>query len=382
MRIAQIAPPWIPIPPKTYGGTESVIADLIEEQIAQGHDVTLFAPGDARTSAKLVSFIPRSLREEGIPWADAHKAYYHLQQSIEAASSQDFDIIHTHLSTYTGLFLFPLTANLATPHITTLHSRFPFDHIQNWTGDADAYFLKQWGAQVPLVAISENARNEVPPGAHVVEVIYNGISMLQYMLARKPVDRYLIWLGRFMPEKGPHLAIQAARRAGRPLILAGTIDRASQESMRYFHEIIEPQIDQEHVRYFGPANRRQKIDLFSRAYGFLNPIEWEEPFGMVMIEAMALGCPVISFSRGAAPELILQGETGFLVQNLEEMIERIPDLAQIDRARTREHVERNFSARTMAENYVKLYRRMAYPLSGEKIAQHQVGNNGFGSEVS
>jgi glycosyltransferase involved in cell wall biosynthesis len=362
MKIAQIAPPWLAIPPKTYGGTESVVADLIEEQIALGHDVTLFAPGDARTSARLVSYISRSLREEGVPWVDSFKAYYFLQRSIEAASSQDFDIIHMHLSAPADLYLFPLSANLTTPHVTTLHSRFPFDRVQSWRGDADTYFLERWGASVPLVAISESARREVPPAANVVGVVYNGISTKQYGPSTKARGDYLAWLGRFTPDKGPHLACEAARRAGKLLILAGTIDRAQQESMRYFHEVIEPLIDNQHVRYIGPANRKQKIDLFSRAYGFLNPIEWEEPFGMVMIEAMALGCPVISFSRGAAPELVLQGETGFLVQNLEEMVERIPQLAQIDRERTRQHVERSFSARVMADHYVRLYQRLRYPL--------------------
>ncbi len=364
MKIAQIAPPWIPVPPKTYGGTESIIEDLVEEQLALGHDVTLFAPGDARTSARLVSFIPRSLREEGVPWTADHKAYYHLQQAIEVASSQDFDIIHTHLSAYGDLFLFPLTANLATPHVTTLHSRFPFDQVQSWRGDADTYYLKRWGANVPLVAISESARRGLPPEVCVAGVVYNGLSTKLYVPRAKPRGDYLVWLGRFMPEKGPHLACEAARRVGRPLILAGTIDRGHHESMRYFHEIIEPQIDHQHIRYVGPVNRRQKIDLFSRAYGFLNPIEWEEPFGMVMIEAMALGCPVISFARGAAPELIVHGETGFLVQDLEEMIQTIPQLDQIDRAHTREHVERNFSARAMADNYVKLYQHACASAGG------------------
>src|SRR5205807_6229492 len=155
-------------------------------------------------------------------------------------------------------------------------------------------------------------------------------------------------------EKGAHLAIEVAKRAGVPIVLAGTIDRYRQDAMRYFHEEIEPQIDNEKVKYIGPVNMKQKVSLLSRARGFLNPIEWEEPFGMVMLEAMALGCPVISFTRGAASELVVDGETGFLVQDLDEMIQAIPRIDEIDREITRRHVERNFSAQRMAENYTQV----------------------------
>jgi glycosyltransferase involved in cell wall biosynthesis len=358
MKIAQIAPPWLPIPPKTYGGTERVIADLVEEQVAQGHDVTLFAPGDAHTSARLVSFFPTSLREQGVPWSAHLRAYYHLEQAVEAVKAHDVDIVHTHLSSSADLYLFPLTASLGRPHVTTLHSRFPFDRVNQWTGDADDFYLKQWAPSVPIVTISEHARAEAPSQLRMVGVVHNGLSLQQFVPTGEPRDEYLVWLGGFTPEKGPHLACEAARRAGRPLVLAGTIDCAMQKSMSYFHEVIEPQIDQQQVRYIGPVTQKQKIDLLSRAYGFLNPIQWEEPFGMVMIEAMALGCPVISFARGAAPELIMHGETGFLAHTIEEMVQFILQLAQVDREFTRTHVKCNFSARTMANNYAKVYQHL------------------------
>ncbi len=367
MKIAHIAPPWLPIPPKNYGGTESVIADLVEEQVAQGHDVTLYAPGNTSTSARLVSFFQTPLREQEVPWSAHLLAYYHLEQSVEAVQADDFDIVHTHLSASSDLFIFPLTAPLLVPHVTTLHGRFPFDRVQNWMGKADAYYLQKWGSSVPVVTISQHARAEAPAQLWVVGVVYNGISMKQYRPTSKVRSDYLVWLGRFMPEKGPHLAIEAARRAQRPLVLAGTIDRALQESQRYFHEIIEPQIDQQQVRYIGPVNRKRKVDLLSRAYGFLNPIQWEEPFGMVMIEAMALGCPVISFARGAAPELVVHGETGFLVHNVDEMVQCIPLLAGIDRQATREHVERAFSARTMAQNYLRVYHQLL-PTTQQRVS--------------
>jgi glycosyltransferase involved in cell wall biosynthesis len=358
VKIAQIAPPWISIPPKNYGGTESVLSTLVEEQVAQGHDVTLFAPGDAKTSAKLVSFFPQSLLQEGVPWSMHLKAFYHLQKALEQIRDQDFDIVHTHLSSSTDLYVFPLTATLAVPHITTLHSHFPFDHTSDGrAGDADHYYM-DWASSVPIVAISESARVQEKLPLNFVGVVYNGIDMSQYSSPKKKKSDFFVWLGRFAREKGAHLAIEAAQRADVPIVLAGTIDRSLQNSRRYFSDAIEPRIDGERVKYIGPVNMKQKLSLLSRARGFLNPIEWEEPFGMVMIEAMAMGCPVISFARGAAPEIVVHGQTGFLVQHIDEMVQSIPKIDEIDQEMTRSHVEHNFSARMMAKRYLQVYEKV------------------------
>ncbi len=359
MKIAQIAPPWITIPPKNYGGTESVVSNLVEAQVAQGHEVTLFAPRDAKTSAKLVSFLPKPLLEEGVPWHMHLKAFYHLQKALEQVREQDFDIVHTHLSTGSDMYIFPLTATLATPHVTTLHSTFPFDRGPGgWVGDADNYYM-DWAPSVPVVAISESARAQVKLPLHFVGVVHHGIDMNQYRPPRgKKRENFLVWLGRFFPEKGPHVAIEVAKQVQRPLVLAGTIDRHMKASVSYFHEQIEPEIDNEQIRYIGPVNMKQKVSLLSRAHGFLNPIQWEEPFGMVMIEAMALGCPVISFDRGSAPEIVVHGETGFLVHNAAEMAQYVPRIDQIDREALRRYVEEHFSAQVMAENYVKIYEQV------------------------
>ncbi|HYT35813.1 MAG TPA: glycosyltransferase family 4 protein [Ktedonobacteraceae bacterium] len=357
MKIAHIAPPWIPIPPKNYGGTEVVVYNLVEEQVAQGHDVTLFAPGDARTSARLVSFFSKFLLEEGVPWTAHLKAYYHLHKSIEYIKEHDFDIVHTHLSSSSDMYIFPLTAPLATPHVTTLHSRFPFDRVQSWMGNADEYYM-EWAPSVPIVAISESARAEVPYPLNFVGVVHHGIPMQVFVPSTKKVGDFFVWLGRFIPDKGTHLAIEAAKEAGVKIVLAGTIDRHQQESINYFHQVIEPQIDNEQVKYVGPVNMKKKISLLSRARAFLNPIEWEEPFGMVMIEAMALGCPVISFARGAAPEIVVHRKTGFLVHDVAEMVRFISRIDEIDREVTRMHVERNFSARVMCKKYVKIYKNV------------------------
>jgi glycosyltransferase involved in cell wall biosynthesis len=358
MKIAQIAPPWLQVPPKQYGGTESVLHSLVEKQVAQGHDVTLFAPGDTKTSARLVSFFPKSLLEQGVPWSAHLKAYYHLKKSVDQVREEGFDIVHSHLSSSADLYLFPLTALLGTPHVTTLHSHFPFDHTPSgWVGDADRYYM-DWAPDVPIVAISETARKQETYPLDFVGVVYNGLDMDQYQTKGRKREDFFAWLGRFTPEKGPHLAIEAAKRANVPLVLAGTIDRYMATSVSYFNEQIKPQVDKDQIKYIGPVNMKQKVRLLSRACGFLNPIQWEEPFGMVMIEAMALGCPVISFDRGAAPEIVVNGETGFLVRDLDEMVKFIPRIEEIDRNYLHTYVEQHFSARIMAEKYTEVYEQV------------------------
>jgi len=358
MKIAHIAPPWITIPPKNYGGTEVVLYNLVEEQVAQGHDVTLFAAGDAKTSAKLVSFFPHSLLDSGVPWQGHLKAYYHLHKTVEYIKDHDFDIVHTHLSSSSDMYLFPLLAHVDVPHVMTLHSHFPFDRVQGWTGDADAYYM-EWAATVPMVLISEQARANTTLPLEIVDVVHHGLPMQHFQATSEQPENYAVWLGRFVPEKGPHLAIEAARKAGLPIVLAGTIDKHIEESVNYFDQEIKPLLDNTHVKYVGPVDMAQKVDLLSRARVMLNPIQWEEPFGMVMIEAMAVGCPVIAFDRGAASEIIAHGTSGFLVDTLDEMVQHIARVDELARVAVHAHVERNFTARVMAEKYVKVYKKVA-----------------------
>lgn len=358
MKIAHIAPPWFSIPPKNYGGTEIVLYNLIEEQVAQGHDVTLLAPGDARTSARLVSFFPQSLIDSGIPWQAHLKAFYHLYKAVEYVKDHAFDIVHTHLSSAADMYLFPLTLQLAAPLVVTLHSRFPFDRVQSWIGDADQYYM-QWATSVPMVAISESARAEVPHKLNFVGVVHHGLSMEVFRPTVEQPEDFFVWLGRIIPDKGTHLAIQAARQAGVRLIIAGNVDQHLPEAVAYFEQQIAPQVDGQQISYVGPVNMQQKIDLLSRARGMLNPLQWEEPFGMVMLEAMALGCPVIVFARGAAPEIVAHRVSGFLVQNVDEMVQYIARIDELDRHIVRAYVEQNFSVRTMVEKYTSIYKRVS-----------------------
>src|SRR6266702_4345452 len=219
MKIGQIAPPWITIPPRNYGGTENVVYTLVEEQVAQGHEVTLFAPGDAQTSAKHVSFFPKSLLAAGESWQAHLKAFYHFHCAVEYLKEHDFDVVHTHLSSASDLYLFPLLTQLATPHVTTLHSPFPFDAASgSKLGATDAYYMR-WLSTVPMVAISESARAEAPKELHFVGVVHNGLPMNDFRpTGRKRAD-FFGWLGRFARAKGP-------------IVLAGTIDCYRQESVR------------------------------------------------------------------------------------------------------------------------------------------------------
>jgi glycosyltransferase involved in cell wall biosynthesis len=357
MKIAHIAPPWIAIPPNDYGGTETFLYNLIEEQVAQGHDVTLLAPGDAQTSAKLVSFFPQALHDSGVSWMAHLKAYYHIHKAIDYIRMHHFDIVHANLSSSADMYNFPLAANLPLPMVTTLHTPFPFDRVQSWTGDADRYYL-EWLSNVPIVAISESAQAQVPYDLNFAGVVYHGLPMNIFKPTVELPENFLMWLGRITPEKGTHHAISAAKAANIPLVLAGTVDPHALEAVQYFEEMIKPQIDNERVKYIGPINLQQKIDLLSHARGLLNPIEWEEPFGMVMIEAMSVGCPVISFARGAASEIVVHGKSGFLVHDVAEMVHFIPRVDKLARKAVRAHVERKFSVSIMANNYMKIYKRV------------------------
>ncbi len=223
-----------------------------------------------------------------------------------------------------------------------------------------------------MVAISENARKDASYPLNFVSIVHHGLPMIFFRQIVKEPENFVIWLGRFVPEKGAHLAIKAAREAGVPLVLAGIIDKHIMESVNYFEERIKPYIDGEQIQYIGPVNTKQKINLLSRARGFFNPIQWEEPFGMVMIEAMAVGCPVISFARGAAPEIIAQGESGFLVNTLAEMIACVPQLIALDRTAVRDHALQHFSVRAMEQAYASVYRKV---IASAKVKAIRVTSN-------
>ena len=243
----------------------------------------------------------------------------------------------------------------------TLHSRFPFDRVHRhesvWIGDADAFFM-EWASSVHLVAISQTASEDVPSELKFAGVVHHGLPSAQFQPTVNQPEDFFIWIGLFAPDKSPHLAIEAANKARVPIRLAGIIDYERPDSISYFENMIKPQIDQQQVQYIGPVDMQQKIDLLSRAKGFLNPLAWDEPFGMTMIEAVAVGCPVITFSRGAAPEIVADHKSGFLVQDVSGMASAIAKISQLDRTAIRRSAEERFSSRAMAEKYRDLYQKV------------------------
>ena len=338
MRIAQVAPLAESVPPKLYGGTERVVSWLTEELVASGHDVTLFASGDSATSAALVPVWPRATRLSRPP-PDPHLVYAALLERLAAMAAR-FDVIHCHI----GWLHLPLLRRLGGPFLTTLHGRLDLPHL--------ATTLESFG-DAPFVSISDNQR--VPaPGLHWLGTVYHGLppALLKPSLA---ANGSLAFLGRMTPDKGPEVAIRLARAAGRRLRIAAKIPRGEN---RYFKTRIEPLLEGRNVEFLGEVDEAGKQEFLGQAAALLFPIDWPEPFGLVMIEAMACGTPVIALRRGSVPEIIEDGVTGFVVDSEEEALAAIGRVDQLDRRGVRAAFERRFTAGRMAADYVALYERL------------------------
>jgi glycosyltransferase involved in cell wall biosynthesis len=336
LRIAQVAPLAESVPPKLYGGTERVVAWLSEELIALGHDVTLFASGDSATSARLVPAWPRALRL-GRPKADPAVAEAALLELIGQHARQ-FDVIHCHIN-WTHL---PLLTRLGVPFVTTLHNRLDTPGLP----DAVSRF-----PTAPFISISNDQRTPLA-GANWLGTIYHGLPA-DSLRPSLTAGSYLAFLGRLTAEKGPEAAIRLARAASMPLRIAAKVPRAERG---YFKEQIEPLVDGKQIQLIGEVNERTKEDFLANAAALLFPIDWPEPFGLVMIETMACGTPVIAFRRGSVPEVVEHGVTGFIVDDEEQALQAIKQLRELDRGRVRDGFERRFTARRMAEDYVRRYR--------------------------
>jgi glycosyltransferase involved in cell wall biosynthesis len=339
MHIAQIAPLAECVPPKLYGGTERVIAWLTDELIDLGHQVTLFASGDSTTRAQLVPVWPRALRL-GRPRTDPMAAHAAMLEAM-ALRAGEFDVIHCHID-WTPL---PLLSRHSTPFLTTVHGRLDLPGLST---------VVQKFPSARFVSISDNQRVPLKE-ANWLGTVYHGMpaALLQPSFAE---GRYLAFLGRLTSEKGPEAAIRIARRTGAQLRIAAKLPRGEQG---YFKEKLEPLIDGVQVRITGEVNDRTKQDFLGGAAALLFPIHWPEPFGLVMIEAMACGTPVIAFRSGSVPEVIEDGVTGFIVESEEEAIDAIRHrLPKLDRRKVRAGFERRFTARRMAEDYVRHYQAL------------------------
>lgn len=337
MRIAQIAPLSVSVPPGRYGGTERVIHDLTEGLVARGHAVTLFASGDSHTSARLVPSVPRALWQE--PAADALAADF-LQHAEVFRRAGEFDLIHAH----TGYRAFPYVAHAPAAVVTTQHGRVDVAELR-------AIFRAFPEAQ--MVSISR-AQQADAPDANWVANIYHGLALQDYPFNARGGEG-LVFVSRLSAQKAPHVAIDVAVEAGLPITLAGRIDPGEQD---YFEREVRPRLAHPLVRFAGEVTEEQKLRLLGGARALLFPIDWPEPFGIVMTEAMACGTPVIARPRGSVPEVIVDGTTGFLADSRQALVESVRAVHRLDRAACRRHVEAHFSVAAMTQQYEDLYRHL------------------------
>ncbi len=361
MRIAQIAPLAEAVPPKLYGGTERVVSWLTEALVEQGHDVTLFASGDSVTSAKLESVWPRGLRLDG--HIRDQNALHTVMLETVARRAQEFDLLHFHLDYHP----FSLFSRQRTPFVTTLHGRLDLPELQP---------VFEVFPTAPLVSIS-NAQRLPLPNAHWIGTVQHGLPAGLLKPASIP-QTYLGFLGRISPEKGLDRAIEIAVASGLPLKIAAKVDSADAE---YFQTIIRPLLDYPGVEFIGEIGDGEKAHFLSGAIGLLVPIDWPEPFGLVMIEAMACGTPVIAFNRGSVPEIVDDGLTGFIVRDVAEAVAMVPRLSHLSRTAVRQRFETRFTARRMADDYLELYRKLAVlrKISATRPSMRQT--NGLGTVV-
>jgi glycosyltransferase involved in cell wall biosynthesis len=334
LRIVVLAPPWYPIPPRGYGGIEAMCHLLVEGLVRRGHSVTLIGAGEARTSA---TYLRMTQEPQFARLGHALPSVLHSALAAEAIEALRPDLVHDH--TLSG----PLLARgRRTPTILTAHGPA--------TEELGAYY-RALGSTVGLVAISE-AQRRAAPDLPWAATIHNGVDVDRFRV-RAEKDDFLLFLGRMSPDKAPHLAAEVARRAGRPMLIAAKCEEPAER--RYFEQVVRPVLGKD-VEYVGQARGEDKIDLLSRASALLMPIQWDEPFGIVMVEALASGTPVIGLRRGSVPEIVDDGRTGFVCANLDEMVDSVGRLDEIDGGACRRAAAVRFDASVMVDGYEAVYR--------------------------
>ncbi len=338
MRIAQVAPLFESVPPKLYGGTERVVSYLTEELVRLGHDVTLFASGDSETAARLIAPCKRALRLDTSCKDQLVHQLLELEQVAGQASRSD--VIHYHVD----CLHLPLARRLNVPHVTTLHGSLEGPDLVPFYREFD---------EVPLISISDSQR--VPlPFVNWQKTIHHGLPAGLHHFRPQP-GAYLAFLGRISPEKRPDRAIEIARRVGLPLKIAAKVDSKDAE---YFKRVIEPLLDGASVEFIGEIGGDAKDTFLGEAYALLFPIDWSEPFGLVMIEALACGTPVIAWRHGSVPEVIEEGMTGFVVDSIDAAVDAVKRVPEIDRRKCRASFDQRFVSGRMARDYLKAYERV------------------------
>ena len=337
MRIAQISPLWERVPPFRYGGIELIVKLVTDELVRRGHEVTLFASGDSIISSKLHSVHDQALRlDSSIQEPDIY--HQMILADLYQEASADFDIIHSHM----GYAALPYSSFVKTPTVHTLHGAFTSDSIK----------IHRRFSNQPLISISQ-AQREPCLDLNYLHTVYNGIDTVVYPFYSEPIHpAYLAFIGRISPQKGAVEAIKIARATGLPLKMAGKVDAVDTD---YYQEQVEPLIDGELIQYLGEISHEDKVKLLGEATATLFPITWREPFGLVMIESMAAGTPVIAMKLGSVPEVIESGKTGFVCDSIDEMIQMVPKATKLDRQTCREYVVSRFSVESMTDGYEKAY---------------------------
>ena len=349
LRIGMIAPLCEATPPKLYGGTERVVANLTDALVGLGHKVTLFASGDSRTNAELIAVREKAIRLDSAPLKSDPAAHLVMLHEV-ARRAHRFDVLHFHID----LLHMPVFGHMASHTLTTLHGRLDIKDLP------EAYAC--W-PDYPLVSISDSQRKPIPE-ANWIGTVHHGLPMHVYTFSEEPRGGYLAFLGRISPEKRPDRAIALAKAAGIPLKIAAKVDEADRG---YFHKEIEPLLDDPLIEFVGEIDDARKVEFLGNALALLFPIDWPEPFGLVMIEAMACGTPVIAWNCGSVPEIVTDGVSGRIVNSEEEAVHAIRNLHLLDRRRVRTEFEQRFSALVMARNYQRLYYKVAGAVRVEGI---------------
>ena len=341
LRIAVLAPPWIAVPPLGYGGIEAVVALLCEALVGRGHEVTLFAAPGSRSVARVYPLLEDAHPDEigSSLYESDHVAGAWEQVDFAVERGVPFDVLHDH----SGFTALAMADRVAAPVVHTVHG--PFDHDT-------VPFYRRHGHKALLVALSRTQARSAPAGVRIAAVVPNPVVVERWPLCTEKQD-YLLWMGRMDPVKGAHRAIEAARLAGRRLVLAGPVQRGQE---RYFREQVEPHLDGRRVRYVGEVVGVAKQELYADATALLMPVRWREPFGMVMVEALACGTPVIAFPEGAAAEIVIDGENGMLVADEAEMARAVASLGSIDPRRCRVSVAERYDTSVTAAGYEQVYR--------------------------
>jgi len=343
MKILQVAPLWEDVPPKTYGGTELVVHILCEELTKRGHEVTLIASKTSKTMVNIDAPINKNLREMN----SLMPGFYEDLSAVKTIElSGNFDIVHNHA----GLPLLPYHKFLKAPMVTTLHGAFTLQE------EIKAY---KYFKNLSYVSIS-NSQRCGNPVLNYVDTVYNGIVVEDFEFQAFPdlKDPYLTFLGRISPEKGTHLAIQLAKKTGWKLVIAAKVDKVDRE---YFRKKIKPHIDNKQIIYIGEIGHKAKVNLLKNSHALVHAVTWPEPFGLTMAESMACGTPVLALNMGSIPEIIKDGETGYIEENIKDLTKRVKDINNIDRYTCRKHLEDNFSDKRMVESYIKTYQKLIEP---------------------